>query len=205
MASQVQPAAAPRADVRTIVGGGIKLGALTAAAVFVFAMLSRTLPAGGLENWVHFEYIVIAALLAAYLPAFWVRPADVDSIAWAALLGFLGAVVFTVLDVVLLRPLNVYHWTWDAIGGGSGFWYISVWWMGSAVLAWLGSWVYAAGRPGGGFAAVLLALQTFVLAHVLLAVVSLTGLFGVQGAVGGLVAALGLVVHVPLAPVLARR
>ena len=124
-----------RADVRTIVGGGAILGALTAVGVAVFALSSRPL-AGTAEVAVQSALILVGAGVFCFLPAHWVRPTSVDGIAWAALLGLMGALFFTVADSVLLRPLGIYHWTWDAIGGGSGFWYIPVWWMGAAGLAW---------------------------------------------------------------------
>ena len=148
MTTAAEPMAVDRADVRTIVGGGVKLGILTAVGVVAFALLARAM-SGNTETLVLSLLVLAGGVVFGYLPALWTRPRSADGIAWCTLLGLLGAVAFTVLDVVLLRPLSVYHWTWDAIGGGSGFWYIPVWWMGSAFLAWLGGMVVAYAAQGG--------------------------------------------------------
>ena len=37
-----------------------------------------------------------------------------------------------------------YPWTWDAIGGGSTWWYLPIWWMLGTFLAWMGGIVTAA-------------------------------------------------------------
>jgi hypothetical protein len=120
---------------------------LTAAGVVVFTLLSRALTGTG-EVIVQSAIVLGGGLVASFLPAHLVQPRNVDGIAWASLLGLVGSLFFTVIDTVLLRPLDLYHWTWDAIGGGSGFWYIPVWWMGAAALAWLGAWIVAI-RAGG--------------------------------------------------------
>jgi hypothetical protein len=56
--------------------------------------------------------------------------------------------MFSAIDIVLFRPLNAFPWTWDAIGGGSTWWYLPVWWMLGTFLAWMGAIVTArqAGR-----------------------------------------------------------
>src|SRR3990172_1794464 len=144
MTSLAAPAVTSRTDVRTIVGGGIKLGIATAIGVVAFASLSRTL-AGRAEVVVQSLLILAGGTVFSYAPSYWVRPRGVDAIAWAALMGLLGSVAFTIVDTVVLRPVDLYHWTWDAIGGGSGFWYVPVWWMGSCFLAWLGAWVHSLG------------------------------------------------------------
>lgn len=203
MTSAAQPAAAPRSDVRTIVGGGIKLGIATVIGVVVFALLSRAL-AGGAEAVVQSVLVLIGGAVFAYAPAYWVRPRGVDAIAYASLVGLLGSVVFTVVDTAVLRPVHLYHWTWDAIGGGSGFWYLPVWWMGSCFLAWLGAWVYSirAARDGN---AVNAALQTLGIGVVLLAVAVGTRLAPFHAAVAALAFTVGLILHLPLAAVLRNR
>jgi hypothetical protein len=144
--------------------------------------------------------------LVSYLPASWVRPRDPDSIAWAGVVGLLGSLVFTVVDTIVLRPLGVYHWTWDAIGGGSGFWYIPVWWMAATVLAWLGSWVAATSFTVRDAASVMaMAGQTVMLSVIMFAILTLTQVAPVHPAVMALAFALGLVVHVALAAALRRR
>ena len=59
--------------------------------------------------------------------------------------GLVATVVFSAIDIVLLRPFKAYPWTWDAIGGGSTWWYLPIWWMLGTFLAWMGGIVTAAG------------------------------------------------------------
>ena len=202
MTSAVEPAAG-RADVRTIVGGGLKLGVITVVGVATFAYLSRGVT-GTMETVVQTVLVLLGGAVFSYLPAFWVRPRNVDGIAWAALVGLLGALTFTVIDTALLRPLGLYHWTWDQIGGGSGFWYVSVWWMGSALLAWLGAWVFAVLREKGANV-FMVAGQTLGGALVMFALLTLTRIAPVHAAVMALAWTLALVVHIPVAYGLAKR
>ena len=204
MTSAVEPAA-ERYDVRTIVGGGVKLGLVTVVAVVVFALMSRALD-GAAETIVQSLIVLTGGVLASYLPALWVQPRGADTVAWAALVGLLGALVFTLLDTVLLRPFGVYHWTWDAIGGGSGFWYIPVWWMGSALLAWLGAWVAAiVGSARGTVSVMAAAGRTLAVALLVFLVLVLVRLAPPTPAVVALAFAIALVFSVPLAVVLTRR
>lgn len=207
MAFQAQPAPMSRYDVRTIVGGGVKLGVVTALGVTLFALVSRMMGPGTVETLVQLQLIIVGGMLVAYLPAYWVRPTEVDTIAWASLLGLLGALTFTVVDAGLLRPVGLYHWTWDEIGGGSGFWYIPVWWMGATVLAWLGAWISTRALDGSDLAQsrVILAIQTLVMTELLFVVVVLVGLAPFHASVGGLAVALALVLHLPVAKALSRR
>ena len=203
MTSAAQVVPAPQTDVRTIVGGGIKLGMVTAVGVVAFALLSRGLT-GRPEVIVQSLLILAGSTVFAYAPSFWVRPRGVDAVAWAALLGLLGSVAFTVVDTAILRPVDLYHWTWDAVGGGSGFWYIPVWWMGSCFLAWLGAWVHSiVAARGAGVASA--AGQTAGVSVVLFLALTLSGLAPFHGAVAALAYALALIVHVPLAAALRAR
>ena len=204
-ASSASAAALERRDVRTIVGGGVKLGVATVVGVVVFVLLSRAL-SGRVEVVVQSIVVLAGGALASYLPAYWVRPCTIDAIGWSTLLGFLGAVVFTFIDTAVLRPVQLYPWTWDAIGGGSGWWYIPIWWMGSAFLAWLGAWVYSARAQGAAVVNVPgLAAQTVGLALVLFVLLKVTGIARVHPAVAALSYSLGLVIHVPIATTLSRR
>ena len=203
MTSMVEPAAEPRNDTRTIVSGGVKLGIATVIGVVVFALVSRAL-AGRAAAVVQSVLVLIGGAVFAYAPAHWVRPRGVDAIAHAALVGLLGSVVFTVVDTAVLRPAHLYPWTWDAIGGGSGFWYIPVWWMGSCFLAWLGGWVYSIRAARNG-SAVSAAAQTVGIALVLLAVAVGTRLAPFHAAVAALAFSAGLVVHVPLVAISRNR
>jgi hypothetical protein len=204
MTSVADTAGLERTDIRTIVGGGIRLGILTAVGVTAFALLSRTL-AGPAETAVQSLLVLAGAVLSSFLPALWVRPRSTDAVAWAALVGLLGALVFTVLDVALLRPLAVYHWTWDRIGGGSGFWYIPVWWILAAVLAWLGSWieVVAAGPAANALRKTIPITVGIALAVAALLVVATPAPF--HATVVALAYGVALAVHLPLAAVTARR
>jgi hypothetical protein len=195
MTSVAQPAAEPRSDVKTIVGGGIKLGVFTSVGVVVVVLLSHWL-SGRTEAIVQSVLILFGGAVFAYAPAQWVRPREVDSISWASLVGLLGSVVFTVVDTAILRPAHLYPWTWDAIGGGSGFWYIPVWWMGSCV--------YSLRAPGGG-TAIGTAVQTVGLSVLVFVILVATGLAPFHGAVAGLAFSVALVLHVPLAAVLRTR
>jgi len=203
MTSLAAPAVTSQTDVRTIVGGGIKLGIATAIGVVAFALLSRTL-AGRAEVVVQSLLILAGGTVFSYAPSYWVRPRGVDAIAWAALMGLLGSVAFTIVDTVVLRPVDLYHWTWDAIGGGSGFWYVPVWWMGSCFLAWLGAWVHSLAAARGRNVASA-AMQTAGLAVLLFVALTVSGLAPFHGAVAALAYALALVVHVPVAAVLRAR
>jgi hypothetical protein len=203
MTSVAQPAAESRSDVRTIVGGGIALGVVTVVGVVVFVLQARWL-GGRAEVVVQSLLILLGGAVFAYAPAARVRPRNVDGIAWASLVGLLGALVFTVVDTAILRPVHLYPWTWDAIGGGSGFWYVPVWWMGSCFVAWLGAWVYSLLAAGGG-RAVAAALQTAGLAVLVFVVLVAAGLAPFRGAVAALAFALALVLHVPLAALLRTR
>jgi hypothetical protein len=193
-----------RTDVRTIVGGGIKLGILMAVGVTAFALLSRVMT-GLAETVVQSLLVLVGAALCSFLPALWVRPRSTDAIAWAALVGLLGALAFTVLDIVLLRPLALYHWTWDQIGGGSGFWYIPVWWILAALLAWLGGWIEALSAGARESALLKTVPGTVGIALMVTALLVLATPAPFHAAVVALAYGVALVLHVPLAAVLARR
>ena len=87
--------------------------------------------------------MIAAAVVVAFFPARWTAARSTDGIAGAAAVGLVGTVVFSAIDIVLLRPFQAYPWTWDAIGGGSTWWYLPVWWMLGTFLAWMGGIVTA--------------------------------------------------------------
>ena len=205
MTLAAQPALIERADVRTIVGGGAVLGILTAVGVTVFSLVSRGIAAGTMETVVQMLLVLGGGVMFAYFPSAQVQPRRVDSIAWTALLGLLGALFFTVVDTALLRPMNLYHWRWDAVGGGSGWWYIPVWWMGSATLAWLGAWITSNQAARGEVAFVVSALQTAVIALLLFAILVLTRVGPFTAAFMAFAFVLGLVVQVMASAAMARR
>src|SRR6266566_2256573 len=122
MSATATPVASDRSDFRTVTVGGAKLGVATAVAVVAFLAASQRVPiTGGLRGGVE-ALIVLAAAV-----------------------GLVATVVFSAIDIVLLRPFKAYPWTWDAIGGGSTWWYLPIWWMLGTFLAWMGGIVTAAG------------------------------------------------------------
>jgi hypothetical protein len=203
MTSAVEPGSRIRADLRTILGGGAKLGFLTVLGVVAFALFSRA-SSGPTEVVIQSLLVLAGGIVFSFAPAIWVRPRDVDSIAWAALVGLLGSLLFTVVDTAILRPLNLYHYTWDEIGGGSGFWYIPVWWMGSATLAWLGAWVYSVAVDSGD---VRIGKVVGITVLATMAAFLLLGFLGTgfSPASMGLAFAVGLVIHLIVVRVLRRR
>lgn len=183
-----------RSDVRTIVGNGFKLGLITTLYVVGFALVSRGI-SGVTETVVQSVLILIAGTVVAFYPAIVVKARTIDGIAWGMLVAVLGATFFTVFDTAILRPLDLYHWTWDAIGGGSGFWYIPVWWMVSAFLSGLGG-ILVANKSDGDDTATLGSLfpRTAVFALIVFAVVVGTDLLPAASAVVALAFSAGLMV-----------
>ena len=205
MSTALHPVDAERRDVRTILTTGVELGLATVAGVVTFALLSRSM-SGRAEVVIQSLIILAGGALASYLPAASVRPRSVDAIGWSALIGLLGAVVYTVIDTAALRPLKLYPWTWDAIGGGSGWWYLPLWFMGSAFLAWLGALVYAyRARAVAEVNVIALAVQTVGLGIVIFGALTGTGLAPFHAAIAGLAYAVSLVIHVPVVAVLNRQ
>ena len=145
MSATVAPAASDRSDLRTVTVGGAKIGVATTIAVVAFLAASRLVPiGGGLRGGVLVLIVLAAGLAAAFLPAEWTAARSTEGIAGAAAVGLVGTVVFSAIDIVLLRPFKAYPWTWDAIGGGSTWWYLPIWWMLGTFLAWMGGIVTAA-------------------------------------------------------------
>jgi len=141
MSATAAPAPSDRSDFRTVTTGGAAVGVLTAVAVVAFLAASRLLPdvRGGVESLI----VLVAGITVAFLPAQRTGARGVDGIAGAAAVGLVGTVVFSAIDIVLLRPFKAYPWTWDAIGGGSTWWYLPVWWMLGTFAAWMGAIVTA--------------------------------------------------------------
>ena len=204
MTSAAQLASDTQSDWRSMVRSGVIVGAVTAAGVVLFALLSRVM-SGTSEIFVQSLLVVLGGAVIAYLPSVLLRPRDVDTIAWAAMIGLLGALVFTVIDTIVLRPVDLYHWTWDAIGGGSGFWYVSVWWMSAAFLAWLGAWMVAKTSKGGEPNVIGTAAQTIGIGVVVSLILMVTGVVPVNSAGFALGFTLGLVLHIPLSGVMRKE
>src|SRR5437016_1885521 len=196
MSASFAPTATDRSDFRTVMLSGTKLGALTAAAVVLFLLVARFVPeTGGGRGGLEALIVLAAAVLASFLPGRWTAARHAEGIAGAAAIGLWGTIVFMAFDVVLLRPFKAYPWTWDAIGGGSTWWYLPIWWMLGTFLAWMGGIVTAAGgeatlgrRALPALAATIVAALIVRLAGVTLALPVATG-----GAFTLVLAALALV------------
>ena len=151
MSATAAPLASDRSDFRTVTLGGATLGVATAVAVVAFLAASRLVPiAAGARGGVQALIVLAAGVAVAFLPAQWTAARSTEGIAGAAAMGLVGTVVFSVIDIVLLRPFKAYPWTWDAIGGGSTWWYLPIWWMLGTFAAWMGGIVTAAGAAAGG-------------------------------------------------------
>jgi len=189
-----------RSDFRTVTMGGVLIGVVTGVAVVLVVAASRTLAAGVAVGGVQALVVLAAGVVVAFLPAQWTAARATEGIAGAAAVGLVGTVVFSAIDIGLLRPFKAYPWTWDAIGGGSTWWYLPVWWMLGTFLAWMGGIVTASQAARGAEQATLgrCALPAVAGALVVAAIARLAGLaVSLPAATGGaftiVVAALGLV------------
>src|SRR2546427_8768531 len=133
-----------RSEFRHILFSGTIVGLVTSAAVIAFLVVSRLLPAGIVAALLGTLIVLAAGVSAAFLPAFFATSRTTQGIASAAAIGLWGTIVFMAVDIVVLRPLHAFPWTWDAIGGGSTWWYLPIWWMPGTFLAWMGGIVTAA-------------------------------------------------------------
>ena len=145
MSATAAPVASDRSDFRTVTVGGAKIGVATAVAVVAFLAASRLVPiVAGLRGGVKSLVVLAAGMAVAFLPATWTAARSTEGIAGAAAIGLVGTVVFSAIDIALLRPFKAYPWTWDAVGGGSTWWYLPIWWMLGTFAAWMGGVVTAA-------------------------------------------------------------
>ena len=139
-----------RSDFRTVTLGGAGVGLVTGVAVVAYLAASRAVPeTAGARGVVEALIVLAAGVLAAFLPATRTAPRGADGIAGAAAIGLVGTIVFSAIDIIVLRPFKAYPWTWDAIGGGSSWWYLPVWWMLGTFLAWMGGIVTASAGARG--------------------------------------------------------
>jgi hypothetical protein len=149
MSATAAPVASDRSDFRTITVGGAKLGVATAIAVVAFLAAARLVPvSAGMRGGVEALIVLAAGLALSFIPAQWTAARGTEGIAGAAAIGLVGTVVFSAIDIAVLRTFKAYPWTWDAIGGGSTWWYLPIWWMLGTFLAWMGGIVTAAGTAG---------------------------------------------------------
>lgn len=177
MSATAASPATDRSDFRTVTVGGAKLGVCTAVAVVLFLAASRLVPdTAGLRGGVEALIVLAAGAAVSFLPAQWSVARQVEGIAGAAAIGFVGTVVFMAIDIVVFRPLKAYPWTWDAIGGGSTWWYLPIWWMLGTLLAWMGGIVTARQAVRGEATLPRLAAPVVVVTLVVVTVARLAGL-----------------------------
>ena len=143
-----------RSEFRHILQSGTIVGAVTAAAVVLFLLVSRVLPAGIATSLLQLIIVLAAGVAAAFLPGFFAASRTTQGVASAAAMALWGTIVFMAIDIVLLRPFRAFPWTWDAAGGGSTWWYLPIWWMLGTFLAWMGAIVTAGRAARGGDTAI---------------------------------------------------
>src|SRR5438093_11902163 len=171
MSATATATASDRSDFRTVMVGGTQIGVLTAAAVVALLMVSRQVAAGMPQRVLEALIVLATGTAVSFLPARLTEARYVEGIAGAAAIGLWGTVVFMAFDIVLLRPFQAYPWTWDAIGGGSSWWYLPIWWMLGTFLAWMGGIVTAA-QAARGEAPLLRTAGPAVVGAVLLVIVA---------------------------------
>ncbi len=166
--------AADRSEFRHVLLSGTIVGVVTAAAVILYLIVSRLLSPGMVVSLLQTVIVLAGGVAAAFLPGFYASSRTTQGIAGAAAIGLWGTIVFMAIDIILLRPFHAYPWTWDAVGGGSTWWYLPVWWMLGTFLAWMGG-IVTAGRAarGGDVAIAALALPVVVGAAVIALLVTL--------------------------------
>jgi len=185
--SATATAAQDRSDFRTVTVGGALVGLVTGVAVVLVVAASRNLAGDAVRGGVEALVVLAAAVVVAFFPAHWTAARGTEGIAGAAAVGWVGTVVFSAIDIVLLRPFKAYPWTWDAIGGGSTWWYLPVWWMLGTFLAWMGGIVTASQATRGGGQAALgrSALPAIAGAVIVAAIAQRAGAVSLPAAAGG--------------------
>jgi hypothetical protein len=160
-------------QVPVIVQGSVKLGLLESILVLLFSLGSRFLD-GVLEIIVGATILLLGLAAVSMLPGLWTRARTIEGIAGAAGIGLGAAVVYLLIDVMLLQNIGTYTHRWHAVGGGSNWWYHPVWWMVGSFLPWMGAWILANQTEKNGRPSALLGLGmavTFTLVLALVAVV----------------------------------
>jgi hypothetical protein len=150
MTAGTAPATTDRSDFRHILVSGTKLGAAVAVAVVAYLAVSRLIPPGTVRALLQTAVVLAAAVAASLLPAQWTTARGTQGIAGAAAVGLWGTIAFMAIDIIVLRPLKAYPWTWDAVGGGSTWWYLPIWWMLGTFVAWMGGMLTAGRAARGG-------------------------------------------------------
>lgn len=175
MSASAAPVLTDRSDFKNVTASGVRLGAITGAVVVVFLVVSRLLAPGVAREVVQALVVLVAAPLVSLMPARWTAPRSIEGIAGSAAVGLVGTVVFSAIDVVILRPFHAYPWTWDAIGGGSTWWYLPIWWMLGTFVAFMGGMLSATRAARGAVTFAQLATPLIASAVIVTIVARLAG------------------------------
>src|SRR6266508_4036188 len=166
-----------RYEFRHVLLSGTIVGVVTAVLVILYLVVSRLLSPGITVSLLQTVLVLAGGVAAAFLPGFFAASRTTQGVASAAAIGLWGTIVFMAIDIILLRPFKAYPWTWDAVGGGSTWWYLPIWWMLGTFLAWMGGLVTAGRAARGGDVAIgALALPVVVGAAAIALVVTLARL-----------------------------
>lgn len=166
-----------RSEFRHILLSGTIVGVVTGVMVILYLVVSRLLPPGLVTSLLQAVLVLAGGVSAAFLPGYLASSRSVQGVASAAAIGLWGTIVFMAIDIILLRPFKAFPWTWDAVGGGSTWWYLPVWWMLGTFLAWMGGLVTAGRSTRGGDTRIgSLALPVVIGAAVVALVVTLARL-----------------------------
>ena len=166
MSATATPTTFDQTDLPHLLTSGAKLGGVTAAFVVAFLLVARWVP--GVAGQALESAIVLGiGLTMALLPARWTAARHTEGIAGAAGIGLFSTVVFMAFDIVVLRPIKAYPWTWDAIGGYSTWWYLAVWWQLGTFVSWMGGMFTAGQNSRNPMTTGRLALQLLVPAVIL--------------------------------------
>jgi hypothetical protein len=128
-------------DIPFVVRASVKLAAIEAVLVLGIALVSRELE-GPLETALLALLVTAGLFLVAFLPGLWTRARTLEGIAAAAGIGLAASWIFVVPDIAY-QFAGVYTHRWRALGGGSNWWHLPVWWMAGTFLPWMGAWVLA--------------------------------------------------------------
>jgi len=165
-----------RSDFRNVLVSGTKVGVVTGVAVVAYLVLTRFLPSGITRDAILSLLVLATGVLVSLLPGQWAAARNAEGVAGAAAIGLWGSIAFMAIDIILLRPFKAYPWTWDAIGAGSSWWYLSIWWMLGTFLAWMGGMLTAGRHARGPTTLAGMALPVVIGAVALTAVGKLAGL-----------------------------
>src|SRR2546426_5386131 len=105
MSASVAPATTDRSDFRTVMVSGTKMGALTAAAVVLFLVVTRFVPGtGGARRGLETLIVLAAGGVAGFLPRRGGAGRPAAGVARAGAVRLWGAIVVLAVGNGLLRP-----------------------------------------------------------------------------------------------------